>query len=230
MLDATHEPERQPIRRCGAKTRAGGKCGQLAMPNGRCYFHGGKNLGGIASPTFKHGRYSKFLPVRLLATYKASLSDPDLLALREQVAVLDARLVDVLKRVDTGESSRLWRQLRAAHGALLDARARSDTAAMAARLNDLGGLIGEGVADYAAWADVRALIQERRQVVESERKRMVEMQMMITSDRAMVLLAAVVDTIRRHVTDRSTLAAISADIGSLVAGETRLAIEPARSV
>jgi hypothetical protein len=31
--------------RCGAKTRAGGCCGQPAMPNGRCKLHGGKSTG-----------------------------------------------------------------------------------------------------------------------------------------------------------------------------------------
>ncbi len=30
---------------CGARTRAGGRCGQLAMPNGRCRFHGGLSTG-----------------------------------------------------------------------------------------------------------------------------------------------------------------------------------------
>jgi len=29
------------------------------MPNGRCRLHGGRSLRGIASPTFKTGRYSK---------------------------------------------------------------------------------------------------------------------------------------------------------------------------
>ena len=30
---------------CGAKTRAGGRCGQVAMRNGRCHLHGGKSTG-----------------------------------------------------------------------------------------------------------------------------------------------------------------------------------------
>lgn len=33
------------IPRCGAKTRAGHPCGQFAMKNGRCRFHGGKSTG-----------------------------------------------------------------------------------------------------------------------------------------------------------------------------------------
>jgi len=30
---------------CGARTRVGGRCGQLAMANGRCRYHGGLSTG-----------------------------------------------------------------------------------------------------------------------------------------------------------------------------------------
>ena len=30
---------------CGARTRQGGECGQLAMANGRCRYHGGLSTG-----------------------------------------------------------------------------------------------------------------------------------------------------------------------------------------
>jgi hypothetical protein len=41
-------------RLCGAKTRANGKCAHLAMPNGRCRYHGGKSTG----PKGPNGRRS----------------------------------------------------------------------------------------------------------------------------------------------------------------------------
>ena len=45
---------------CGARTRSGGRCKNLAMfPAGRCRMHGGLSLRGLASPRYKHGRYSK---------------------------------------------------------------------------------------------------------------------------------------------------------------------------
>jgi hypothetical protein len=45
---------------CGAKTRRGTACRRAAMPNGKCYNHGGKSLRWMAHPNFKHGRYSKY--------------------------------------------------------------------------------------------------------------------------------------------------------------------------
>ena len=45
---------------CGARTRSGAPCKNLALyPAGRCRMHGGKSLRGLASPRYKHGKYSK---------------------------------------------------------------------------------------------------------------------------------------------------------------------------
>lgn len=167
--------------------------------------HGGNNVLGTASGTFKNGRYSKHLPTRLAARYHEAQADPALLALREEIALADARLADLLARVDTGESGALWRQLREAA-----AKTPADLAAMA-------DLIVRGAADYAAWDEVGRVLDQRRRLVESERKRLVEAQQMLSAEQAMVLLAVVTDTIRRHIHDRDVLAAISADIGRLVA-------------
>jgi len=202
---------------CGAKTKTGAPCKTPAMPAGRCRFHGGKSRAGIASATFKTGRYSKHLPTRLAATYQEVQRDPDLLALTEEVHLIDARLIDVLGRVETGESGQLWREVRATYQKLSDANNAKDMDAARQALGTLGDLITHGHADWAAWVDVRTLIEQRRKLVESERRRRIDMQQMITAERAMVLLAAVVDTVRRHVHDDAALAGISADLEKLVA-------------
>ena len=178
--------------------------------------HGGNAAIGIASATFKTGRYSKHLPTRMAARYRDAQRDTELLVLRDDVALLDARLADVLGRVDSGESGRAWSGLKTAYDAMLDANRAGDTGAMRAALLEVGDLIRDGAADWAAWAEVRSLLQDRRRLVESERKRLVDTQQMITTERAMVLLGAVVDTVRRHVTDRAALVAISTELGALV--------------
>jgi hypothetical protein len=74
----------------------------------------------------------------------------------------------------------------------------------------------ENPTDAEARKEVAELLDQSRKLIESERRRCVEMQQMLTTEQAMTLLAVVVDTIRRYVTDRATLAAISADIARLV--------------
>lgn len=47
-------------RQCGACTRAGPPCRNWSMRGpSRCRMHGGRSLRGLASPIFKHGRYSR---------------------------------------------------------------------------------------------------------------------------------------------------------------------------
>jgi hypothetical protein len=51
--------------KCGAKTRASGRCRQPAMPNGRCRYHGGLSTGpkkpNSARNAIKHGIYAKHM-------------------------------------------------------------------------------------------------------------------------------------------------------------------------
>src|SRR5262245_57591682 len=102
-------------RMCGAKNRKGELCGRAPVPGReRCKLHGGNSLVGVAVGTYKTGRYSKYLPQHLLDRYHEAAGDANLLALRDEIGVVDARLADLLKRVDTGESGARWKVLQAA--------------------------------------------------------------------------------------------------------------------
>jgi hypothetical protein len=202
---------------CGARTRSGAPCKTLAMPNGRCRMHRGNAVSGIAHPQFKTGRHSKHLPVRLAAQYQEALADGDLLALRDELALLDTRLNELLERVDSADSEQRWKRARKALADYLGA----DGAQQQVALQTLEDTMESGAADYAIWTAIQDVIEQRRRVADSERKRLEAMQQMMTTEQAMTLLAAVTDTIRRHVVDRPILAAISADFGRLVAGSAR---------
>lgn len=185
------------------------------MPNGRCYLHGGKSLSGAAAPAFKTGRYSKYLPERLAQRYHEAQADNDLLVLRDEIALLDARLGELLGRIDTGESAQRWAGAREAFVTLQQAKDSGDDKKAATAMSALGSILLNNN-DYGIWEDIAALLDLRKRMVESERKRLVEMQQMITAERAMILMAAIVDTIRTHVTDRNALAAISSDLRKLI--------------
>jgi hypothetical protein len=180
------------------------------MENGRCRHHGGLTPRGFALPQTKTGRWSKDLPTRLASRYAAALADGDLLALRDEVGILDMRLGELLSRVDSGEAGGLWRSLRDAKATFLADRDNTS-------LMTLLALIDRGAGEASTWREIFDVIEQRRKVVESERKRLVEMHQMMTTEQAMLLLAAVTDTIRRHVTDRDALGAISRDISGLLA-------------
>lgn len=201
---------------CGAKTRNGTPCKQPAMPNGRCRLHGGKSLAGTASPQFKTGRYSKYMPQRLLERYEQSVDDPELLNMRHELSLLDARLTDLLQRVDTNEARALWEEIRKSHDEAKRMLINEDYAGLLIALDKLDRAAGSGLADYDAWNEIEKLIDQRRKLVEAEQKRLVAMQQMVSSEQVMVLIAALIDTVKRHVPDRHVLNAISTDINKII--------------
>lgn len=205
-------------KRCGAKTRSGEPCKTWAMPNGRCRMHNGGALKGLAHPSTIHGRYSKDLPTRLLVTYQQAVSDPELLNMSAEIALTEARLSDLMRRVDKGESDRLWRELKATYRAMQDAQRAKDRQEVARLLNELGSLITHGHADVVAWSEVMTLIDTRRKLVDSEQKRRVAMQTMVRAEDATLLFRALVDVVHRHVSDKSILASITQEFSKLTAG------------
>lgn len=183
-----------------------------------CRFHGAGNVhkGRPGGRPRTSGRYSKYLPERLVERYEEAATDPELLAMRDDVALLDTRLADMLKRVESGESGKVWELLGSAYASLQVARNNGDGEGFAIALSEIGDAIRRGRGDYAAWSEILEILESRRRLVESERKRLVEMQQMITAERAVILITAIVEVIRQYVTDRETRNAISAAIGELV--------------
>lgn len=49
----------------------------------------------------KSGKFSDAVPERYLDDYERALADPNLLSLRDEIALLDARIIELLKRVDS---------------------------------------------------------------------------------------------------------------------------------
>lgn len=171
--------------------------------------HGGATPKGLASPHTKTGRWSRDLPTRLAAKYEEALKDARLLELRDELAVIDARLSELLAGLETGEAGAIWAALKRARRDFEDPEKRS------AALAEILELIDRGAEEWQRWEDVFRTIERRARIAESERRRLVEMRQMITSEQAMLLLTAVVNTVQRHVKDPNALRAISADLDRL---------------
>ena len=207
-------------KRCGAKTHSGEPCKSWPVRGReRCRMHGAMQTRGLAHHHTKHGRFSKDLPTRLAADYQAALQDPELVALREELALVAAREADLLKRVDSGEAGAHWRGIQRALAEFRRAQGSQDTVAAAAALRDMERLAELGLADYQAWAELLKAIAARRKLADTERGRLEAMQQTITSERAMLLVAALVDAVRRHIDDRRVLDAIGREVERLVAVE-----------
>jgi hypothetical protein len=178
--------------------------------------HGGRTLVGLAALRLITGRYSKLLSTRLEADYERSAHDPELLALRRELALVDVGINDLLGRVDRGEAGRLWHHAPAAWQTFKHAQAEGRPLLQTCAALELDELLEQAVGDKAAWHEILQFIEQRRKLVEGEAKRLMAMQQMMTKEEAMLWLSILVAILKRHITDRETLQKICLDLNALV--------------
>lgn len=195
-----------------------GRCRHKAM-SGReiCEVHGGYNAVGALNRNYRDGRYSRFMPGALLERYEAAQSDTELLALRDEIALIDARTQELLARVDSGESESTFKQLQKSLKDFKDARQSGSSARMQLSWDSMEKLIEQGQSDYEAWKEIKANIALRQNLVESERARLVDMQQMITAEMALGLIGQIELLIKEHVHDGGAINRISAGLVRLTA-------------
>jgi len=66
--------------------------------------HGGKTPRGVELPQFRHGHYSKAMPDRLVERYERALSDEERYDLRDEIALSEAKIADLLAGMESGAS------------------------------------------------------------------------------------------------------------------------------
>ncbi len=174
----------------------------------RCKRHGGTQPTGMASPSYVNGsRCNKYrdLPSRIAGQYIEAQQDPDLLSTRNDIALCDARLADLIRRVDDGGGSAIWEALRKTDESMKEALQADDKAGFQKCLRSMHLTIKRGAADYAVWADIMDTIERRRKLSETEHKRLVAMQQMITGEQALVMVGIITGMIKagaeKHIND-----------------------------
>lgn len=173
---------------------------------------------GVASKAMKTGRYSDLLPRRMVESFVASMQDENLLEMREEVALVDSRLQDLLTRVESGESEALWRAIQERWNDFNDAYFSGDDDALMRARTDLERVITRGIGDFGVWNDILRLVNTRAKLVSQERKRLIQLNQTITTEKAMVLVHALVEAVKAHVSDQPTLAAIAKDFNGILGG------------
>lgn len=198
---------------CTAKSkRTGERCKARAV-TGRsvCYHHGGATPTGMGLPQFRTGRYSRYLPTGVLEHYKEALQDDELLATRESVALAETRIVDLLRGLDAGAGAALWEQARETFLALDGAIRAGNGSKVVENVRLLERIVSAGVTQAETWEEIGNWMERARKLRETEQRRLVAMQQVITSEQAMVLVAALTMAVKNHVHDVDTLRAINDD-------------------
>jgi hypothetical protein len=214
-------------RHCGSKNRRGYPCSQHPRANGRCNNHGAKSLAGVASPRWKHGRDSGLTSVLTgtdLERFEDAMSDPAWIEMREEMALLHTLLLDALERAQVGQLGPLWDELAGQWRRFRVAQRSGESGAAAGALTRVGEIIDRGAESWRAHEEVGHLIERKRKMAETERRRITEAEHMISAARALAFAGAVVASVRRRVgerlggteDEREILANVSADLAALV--------------
>lgn len=180
-----------------------------------CYHHGAVALIGPASPGWRHGKYATVLPGRMVDAYQAAREDPALLSLREEIAFIDARLAELVKQLESGESAGAWSGVQHWFERLREAMGTGSKTDMIESLDRMDKLINHGIRAQWVHKDIGRTLDRRRRLVESERRRLVEAGLLIDVATAELMALHLTEAVKRHVHDRQVLLAILAEFRAL---------------
>lgn len=192
--------------------------------SGLCATHSERNEVEIRSKSRGGNvRHIGKLPRRLLDLN----DDDDLYGLEAEVRLMDARVGDLLDKLPedsvldvlTSIETKLA-AIEISLAAVSADEAGIDKPSAYSLLTDLRKFLDGVKDDRRTWRDIIDITEQRRKLVESERKRAVEAQQIITQRQATMMLQHILEIIHRHVHDRTAKASIAADIEKLARNGT----------
>lgn len=213
---------RRPVNQCTAhsRTRNGERCRLPVIPGKNvCYYHGGMTPSGVASGKMTHGGRSKFkdiVPVRYQNALDAALNDPELLSLREDVAMIEIRQREVFSRLNTGEAGSLWRRLQQVNAQLNTALQNRDIPLLQSSLRELTDLTQRGAEEGTIWQEYLSLTTQKAKIVASERRAEEAKNTSMKVDMLSYIFARIDYSIRTNVKNDMERAAIGVDLRALV--------------
>lgn len=204
-------------KRCGAKLRnkKDRTCKRFPL-NGRdkCKQHGGATPRGMDSVHYKHGRYSitTQLPGRLRESYENAINDPDILRLRSEIALAETRRQDLVTQLDRGSHEDFLDSLVLIQTEIKTAINAGDISRIRTASKELDDLLEKKRPDRSVWRALIEIEDHKRKLVESERKRNVELGQLLTLEQSFFLIKQLSDAVKMHVTDQTVMKLIINDI------------------
>lgn len=209
--------------KCAAKAKSTGKrCKNDAMPGMRvCGIHGGKTPKGEASPHFKHGKFSKYMPERLKQRFEEAEQDTQTGILQRNISIRDALLVDRLKSLDgLPDSSKAWETMRKLIDDQKKAFKNEDYGAVVLSYEEIDRLIDDAMLMHHAIADINDLMKEQR----NDEKAIADIQYKgenaIPARELMTLMGGVLAVIQSVITNKDQRVQIAHGINQLMERNT----------
>ena len=140
-------------------------------------------------------RYQKFIPERLAEKYLESVNDPEIIALNDDIALVETRIKQILERIDDDEPPPVWRDAKNAFDEFMMYRRLNDTDKAREVLDLLQDIFERQANDRETWDEVFSRLEQRMKLASEERKRRMDMRTLMDAEQVMdvasKLLAAV---------------------------------------
>jgi hypothetical protein len=211
---------------CGAQLRKkpGQFCNKAPIKGKRrCRLHGGKSLAGVASGSFKHGRYSRYLPKDLRKQYEQTKYDPQLLSHEPDLRLMDVRLQGLIANLANTSSLEAFSRAQEEWEKLEQAQDQGDLIEVGRIMLRLRDLMRATVPAGQTWEVIERVTEQRRKLLESESRRIQQNSNSMSGEQILALIEYIVDVLRSSVikyADRliasKILNQVTTDIGVVV--------------
>jgi hypothetical protein len=143
--------------------------------------------------------------------YTAVVDVDDLLDSTPEIALITARLHQLLGRLDTRESAALISNVRQAWNDFSAAQAVRDDAGVVAAARKLNALLNGQRDDYQVWDDIYRALDVQQKLIGQESKRRVDGARVMKTDDAMGFVLQILHIVKKHVDDPAILKKIQLD-------------------
>lgn len=203
---------------CGAKLRGKDRTCRLAPVKGRnrCRLHGGATPpAGPTHHSYRHGRYSVAgCPENLTAHLEVAAADPDLLSLRQEIALIQGLIRDMISRPGGSPSQYLGMVRR------LAARARSEKLQNSETVVELLDAIEATASVADLYDEIAELAVKKGKLVENESKRLEQLGQQISAERAYLLIQQTLIALREEVKDGQVLSRVGYRLARILGRST----------
>lgn len=189
---------------CGAPPHtADGRCLQCA---------GQLTLRGKAAQDWRAGHYAERMPDNLRYVFSRAAETDAMISMKYQMALIDAREVQLLERLGTDESGKTWLKIRALADELKVHIENEDATQQAKTLWSLLNTIDTGSSDEVIWSEIRENAEFRRRLSESERKHVESERAQMSMEQIGQIAAFFGNLLKRYVTDQQRLIAAATEL------------------
>lgn len=143
----------------------------------------------IAGKTPMTKRYQKFIPERMAEKYLESVNDPEIIALNDDIALVETRIKQLIDNIDKDEPPPVWEDAKDAFNQFMMFKRLGDTKKAAETLAILEDIFMREGKEREAWDEIFQRLEQRMKLAQAEMKRRIEMQNLLNAEQAMDLVS-----------------------------------------